>query len=114
TGTASTYTVAGGATLEMISDALTSYQGTFTGSGAGVVRLTGGTLQLTADTTFNFPAGLLHWTGSGTIDTNGQTLTNAGSMTIDGSANLMGNDTLSNAGAIVAATSAILAFSNCT
>jgi hypothetical protein len=107
-----TVTVATGATLDLADTLLSSYQGTFTGSGGGTVRVGNGKLQLAADITFNFPAGLLHWNSSGTIDTNGHTLTNAGGLTIDGGANLSGNGTLTNAGAIVAAAGGSLALAS--
>ena len=115
---ASTFTVAAGATLDMAAGGATvAYQGSFTGSGAGVVRVGTGILRLGGNVTFNFPAGLLHWNSSGTIDTNStaaslKTLTNVGVMTIDGTAYLYGNGTLSNAGTIVGASGGALGFNS--
>jgi hypothetical protein len=97
----STFTVASGATLDLADSANgVAYQGSFTGSGTGMVHVGTGPLQLAGATTFNFPAGMLHWNSNSTIDTNGNTLTNAGALTIDGQALLIGGGTLSNTGTI--------------
>ena len=55
--------------------------GTFTGSGTGTVGLGGNVLIGAAGATFDFPAGLFQWT-SNAFDLDGNTLTNAGSITI--------------------------------
>ena len=62
------------------------YSGTFTGSGAGAVLLSSGTIAIGAGgATFDFPAGLLQLPG-GSLDLDGNTLTNTGSITIDSAA----------------------------
>ncbi len=63
----------------------TTFTGTFTGSGAGTVRISGGTITIgAAGATFNFPSGLLQWTG-GTIDGGGvATLINADTIAFPG------------------------------
>jgi uncharacterized membrane protein len=78
--------VAAGATLDL-SDLGTNstFTGTYTGSGAGTVLLAGGAsdnlLIGSGGATFNFPAGMFQWTG-GTINLQGNTLTNAGTLTL--------------------------------
>ena len=74
-----TFTAAAGATLQLapVGGNGISLAGTYTGSGAGQVQFSGGTLLTgTGGATFNFPAGLFQWTG-GTITANPGTLTNA-------------------------------------
>jgi uncharacterized membrane protein len=88
--------VATGATLDL-SDLGTNstFTGTYTGSGAGTVLFAGGGNNLligSGGATFNFPAGMFQWTG-GTINLQGNTLTNAGSMTL-GSATASTTETL--------------------
>ena len=60
--------------------------GTYTGSGAGAVELTSGTLLTSSSgATFDFPQGLFQWQG-GTINLNqGGTLTNTGFLTLNDS-----------------------------
>ena len=62
-----TFQAAAGAVLDLTGTNAT-ISGNFTGSGAGTVRLSTGSLIVDpAGATFNFPAGLFQWTG-GTID----------------------------------------------
>jgi RHS repeat-associated protein len=65
-----------------------TFTGTYTGSGAGTVRLTGGMPLIigAAGATLNFAPGLFQWS-NGPISGPG-TLTNAGSLTLAGSATL--------------------------
>ena len=71
--TGGTFAVAKDAVLNLNSDGASSYTGTYTGSGDGVVRLGlvgaafGGFGLTVAGATFNFPAGMFQWLG-GTLD----------------------------------------------
>jgi hypothetical protein len=116
TSTGGTFTVAGGATLDLTGTAAVDYSGTYMGSGAGTVLLAAGNLILAGDATFDFPSGLFQWSG-GTLDVNGQNLTNSGTITISntstaGPVNLMGTGTLTNAGTIDQSGSGNLALTN--
>ena len=55
--------------------------GTYLGTGAGAVGLTGTIQILPANATFDFAAGLFQWTGND-INLDGNTLTNTGTMTL--------------------------------
>jgi hypothetical protein len=107
--TGGTFTVAGGATLDLTGGSTVVYQGTYTGSGAGTVALSTGTLAVgSAGATFNFPAGLFQWRG-GFINTSAGNLTNAatGVLTLSNPSPtndfLNGNGMLVNAGTIIQA-----------
>ncbi len=77
------FTVAQGARLDLTGGSTVLYSGAFTGSGTGLVVLDSGQIRPgSAGATFDFPAGLFLWTG-GNIDLLGNTLTNAGAMTLD-------------------------------
>ena len=104
--TGGTFTVAGGATLDLTSEQDAAhdegiYQGTYTGSGGGTVLLDNGVLHVGTGATFNFPGTMLQWQ-AGTI-TDGA-FTNANAMTWSGgtlaaSASLANPGTLTLAGA---------------
>jgi RHS repeat-associated protein len=83
TSTGGVFTVAAGAALDLSdSNDTNAITGSYTGSG-GAVRLSAGTLAVgAAGATFNFPAGMLQWTG-GTIAGPG-TLTSLGGLAISG------------------------------
>ena len=77
----------------------TYFAGTFTGSGAGTVQLNSGFFGIdSGGATFNFPAGLLQWTG-GTFFAN--PLTNTGSITLAGAAEKGFQNILNNNGTLV-------------
>jgi hypothetical protein len=105
--TGGTFIVASGATLDLTGSnaglgAPVQYQGTYTGSGAGIILLAAGNgLKLTGDTQFNFSGTLFQWTG-GYLDTNGHTLTNLGRINLSGSAGetLRGGGSLVNQGLV--------------
>jgi hypothetical protein len=83
--TGGTFNVAAGAILNLTGGNAVTYSGTYTGSGAGEVELAGGTLSVaggTSGATFNLPGNLFVWSG-GTVNTNGDTLTILGNMTIN-------------------------------
>jgi hypothetical protein len=102
-----TYTVAEGALLDLGGSNI-SYTATFTGSGAGTVRLDGGILHIVRTTestgaTFNFPAGMFQWhAGILTVESNAS-LTNAGTLTLTNSdeAVLNGGGPVTNTGTII-------------
>ncbi len=84
--TGGTWNASAGATLDFEGNqgSGTYFAGTFTGTGAGVVQLNSGFFGIdSGGATFNFPAGLLQWTG-GTFFSS--PLTNAGSLTLAGAA----------------------------
>jgi hypothetical protein len=71
------FTVASGAILDLTGGKQVRYAGTFTGSGAGQVQLTSGTLYVAGGSNgaiFNLPKGLFRWSG-GTLDTAGSNFT---------------------------------------
>ena len=99
--TGGAFTVSAGATLDLTSTAQTvHYSGTYTGSGAGAIRVPAGVLQVgVAGATFNFPPGLFQWTGG--IIAGGTTgLTNAGSISLAGSDVKFLSGALNNSGTI--------------
>jgi hypothetical protein len=116
TSTGGTFAVAQNATLDLTGGSSGNvFTGTYTGSGAGTVLLQNGALQIGAGgATFNFPTGLFQWTG-GTLKLQGNTLTNAGTMTLgsttsntfealetqDSAGNVLAGGTLLNTGTIV-------------
>ncbi len=102
TSTGGTFDVAQGATLDLTGGNTVTYAGSYSGSGGGTIALSSGQVNIgTAGATFNFPSGMFQWTG-GTINTNGNTLTNIGAMTLANAGNvyLVGNGTLANQGTI--------------
>ena len=90
--------VSAGAVFDLTGGASYTLGGSYTGSGAGTVRLDGTLTVAAAGATVNLPGSLLQWT-SGTLT--GGTLTNTGALTISGSSSrtVIGG-TLSNAGAV--------------
>jgi hypothetical protein len=102
-----TYNAAAGAEIDITGGQSPILEGTYTGTGAGVVALTSGALRIGAlGATFNFPAGLFQWTG-GNLNLFGNTLTNLATMTFSSSSLLQGyggataGGTLVNLGLIV-------------
>ena len=83
--TGGVFTASAGAVLDLTGPGNTvRYSGTYTGSGAGTVRVRAGVLQAgPAGANFNFPPGLFQWTG-GVIAGGSTGLTNTGSMTMAG------------------------------
>ena len=91
-----TFDVAQGGTLDLTGGNTNNLTGTYTGSGGGTVQMTGGTLNVSS-ATFNLPDSMFQWTG-GLIQ---GTLTNAGVMTLSGTADKTVGGLLQNAGSIV-------------
>jgi hypothetical protein len=98
--TTGTYTVAQNSLLDLTDGGTQTYSGSFTGSGAGTVTFSSGTLLIAAsNASLNFTGGGFLWSG-GTISGLG-TLTNSGLLTIGGAAvKSMDTFTLTNAGTI--------------
>jgi hypothetical protein len=95
------FTVASGAVLDLNGGSGThTYTGSYTGTGAGTVRLNGGTLAVgAAGASFNFSGNLFQWSG-GILSGSG-VLTNTGTLNISGSAaRSFSGLTLANAGTI--------------
>jgi hypothetical protein len=92
TGDGGTFVVAPGATLQLTdgtNDAV--YHGTYTGSGGGTILMSGGYIppdDYKTGVIFNFPGAMFQWTG-GAIGgyQNTVPVTNAGTITVAGSAN---------------------------
>src|SRR5262249_13914321 len=99
TSTGGTYNAAANSVLDLTAGSTQTLTGTYTGSGAGTVQFSGGTLSLgVAGGTFNFATGLFQWIG-GTIS--GGTLNNTGTLGISGSGNkILNSATLRNTGTI--------------
>jgi uncharacterized delta-60 repeat protein len=95
-----TFVVASGSLLDLTGGSSPLYAGTFTGSGAGVVSLASGSINVAGGgATFNFPSGMFQWTGGSIVG--GNTLTNVGSITINGTVDLTGSATaLANAATV--------------
>ncbi len=94
-----------GAILDLTGGDTVTYSGSYTGSGAGLVALSSGTLALGAGgANFDFSGNLFQWSG-GTIDTTLGSLTNLGTMNLTGSSggsvHLVGSGSLTNAGTII-------------
>lgn len=110
------FNVAAGAVLALTNGtSTTTMAGTFTGSGAGQVRLTGGQIVAAGGgggVTFNFPSGLFRWSG-GTINTNTLDVTIQGNATLAGAVdlNLNGGGSLIVKGSVIHTTTANLIFS---
>jgi uncharacterized repeat protein (TIGR03803 family) len=102
TNTGGAFTVSPGATLDLTGGATVAYQGTYTGSGSGVVLLGSGTLAVGAGgAAFDMPGSLFQWI-NGTIDVTSGNLTNTGTITYDGSGTMVltGAGSLTNDGTI--------------
>ena len=104
--TAATVTVETGASLDLTGGHTETYGGMLDATGAGTVALAGGTVQVdAAGFTINAAPGMLDWTG-GLIDATNNAqfnvasyvFTNAGSMTLDGTAGQAIIGTFNNAG----------------
>jgi RHS repeat-associated protein len=110
-----TFTVAAGATLDLTDGAhncctgfVVTYEGSFSGSGAGTVLLAADVLAIDpSGATFNFPAGMFQWTGGAIASpipagssTSG-TLTNAGTITLSGTGTKFLDGVLANQGTIL-------------
>ena len=92
------FTVGSGAVLDLTGSQTRTYVGNYTGTGAGTIQLSNGTLQVgAAGATFNFPGSLFQWTG-GTLSGPG-VLTNTNTLNINGNVSLSGL-TLNNAGTV--------------
>jgi RHS repeat-associated protein len=84
--TGGTFNVAQGATLDLIAGQTVTYSGTFSGSGAGTVLFSSGTIEVgVGGVTFDFPGNLFQWTG-GAIELTGGDATNNGTINLSGSA----------------------------
>ena len=95
TSTGGAFNVATGATLILAGNGTNGneYTGKYTGSGGGTVTIGNGSIVIgAAGATFNFPTGMFQWTAGG-INLDGNTLTNAGLMTVanTGNVSLYGN-----------------------
>jgi RHS repeat-associated protein len=104
--TGATFTVAKDAVVDLSSQGVQIYTGTYTGSGEGTVRLTlvgvpgyGFGLKV-AGATFNFPAGMFQWLG-GTLDAGTTGFNNTGWITLAGADPKSLDGALNNAGTIV-------------
>ena len=76
------------------------YSGSYTGSGAGIVRVRAGVLEVgAAGATFNFPPGLFQWTG-GDIAAGLTGLTNVASISLAGTEHKFLSGTFNNAGTV--------------
>jgi hypothetical protein len=106
------FTVASGAVLDLTGGHNHFYTGSYTGVGAGTVRLNSDVLLIGAEgATFDFSGDLFQWTG-GRLQGPG-VLTNTGTLNISGSnTKLLNGITLANAGTVVwSVTGAVSSFS---
>ena len=94
------FSVSGGATLDLTGGTNRTYTGHYTGTGAGTVHLSSGNLQVgSAGATFNFPGEMFQWTG-GDLSGSG-TLTNAGTLIVDGASLRQLTANVDNAGTVI-------------
>lgn len=102
TNTGGVYNVNPGTVLDLTGGGSPTYSGVYSGSGGGEVRLASGTLNTAVPgTTFNFPAGMLRWTGGTIGAAAARPFVNAGFLTLDGAANKQLNGQMNNSGAVV-------------
>ena len=101
TSTGGTFNVAAGALLDLGDGQ--HFTGTYTGSGAGVVQVSQGTLygDNTTPTIFNFPGSYFQWTG-GVIGSyqGGQLFTNAGTLNVSGTGTVETDAVFTNQGVV--------------
>ncbi len=102
--TGGNFVVAANALLDLGSGEI--YTGTYTGSGAGTVRLSAGTVSLdphnsTTPTIFNFPSSLFQWTGGQIGDASSELFKNQGTLTLSGNASKTFIANVTNAGTII-------------
>ncbi|MFO0976766.1 MAG: carboxypeptidase regulatory-like domain-containing protein [Planctomycetaceae bacterium] len=99
--TGGTYIASAGAVLDMTGGSNAFFTGTLTGSGAGRVELSSGTMLTgSSDATLNFPAGLFHWTG-GAFATSGRTWKNTGTVQISGASDKTISASFENFGTVI-------------
>jgi hypothetical protein len=81
-----TFTATAGAIVDLVptGNYHSGFNGSFTGGGAGTLRLSGGELDTVSNTTFNFPGSFFQWTGGVLSSGSAATFTNAGTLTISG------------------------------
>ncbi len=93
-----TFNVSTGAVLDVTGNGSASFEGTYSGTGGGRVELPGGNISAGgAGATFDFPAGMFHWSGGGIAGNSGG-FRNDGTITIDGAngKGLSGNNFINN------------------
>ncbi len=98
-----TYSVAQGATVDLTGAQTTTYAGTLSGSGAGTVLLSGGSLfPGVGGVTLNFPGSLFQWTG-GAMELSVGDVTNLGTINLSGSSQtqIYADGTLDNYGTMI-------------
>ena len=79
------FNVAQGATVDLTGGQTVTYSGTLTGSGAGTVQFSSGTLTVgVGGLTLNFAGNLFQWTGGG-LEASGGNVTNLGNINLSGS-----------------------------
>lgn len=101
TNTGGAFQVATGAVLDLTGGTTVRYAGNYSGSGEGTVQVADGLLAVQpAGATFNFPAGMFHWTG-GVINGGTAGLNNTGYIHLSGTGTRYLGGVLNNAGTIV-------------
>lgn len=89
--TNTSFIVGSGATLAIsISNNATEIEGTLTGSGGGTVLVNDGMVYSESPTTLNFPGAMFQWAGGSLGNNYSPLLTNAGTITISGTAGIRG------------------------
>ena len=96
-----TFVVGAGGVVDLVAqDQPAKFNGTFTASGAGAVRLSRGTLQAHTNTVFNMPGAIWQWVGGNIAVDPGSSFTNAGTVTIAGGVN-MSSSIFTNSGTVI-------------
>ncbi len=103
--TVATWNASMGAVLEIVAhpSGSNSFRGTYSGTGAGQVELSGGFFD-TADpggATLDFPTGLFQWTGGSFGGSTSRPVTNAGTITLAGANDKGAANTLVNNGTLI-------------
>ncbi len=102
--TGGTYNADAGAVIDLTSGNSATYQGTYTGSGAGTVGLFSGTLNVGTGATFNFPGSGFQWGNANVVQgTTSTGLTNTAFMTFIGGDKNLYSTTFNNNGTIIQA-----------
>ncbi len=95
--------MAAGSILDLTQRQNATFSGTFTGSGSGIVQISGGTITIgAAGATFDFPSGLFQWIGGALSTPPGATLNLDGVVVLAGSSyeDLSGGGTVNIGGTV--------------
>ena len=97
--TGGTFNVSAGTVLNVTGGNTNDFTGSYGGTGPGIIQLTGGTLDVGGNASFDFPANVFQWTGGAIV---GGTLANTGFFTLNGTNDKnLNSATLDNSGTVI-------------